>query len=124
MSTRGWTERVEDILDAISEIDAFIAGMELETFRSDARTVRAVELNLIIMGEAASRIPDDIQAAHPDIPWPFMKAMRNRLVHAYFSVDAQILWDTVQDELPTLKAALQQLVKSPWQTSEPEADDS
>ena len=124
MSTRGWTERVEDILDAIAEVDSFIAGMELETFRSDAKTVRAIELNLIIIGEAASRIPDDIQAAHPDIPWSFMKAMRNRLVHAYFNVDAQVLWDTVQDDLPPLKIALQQLVRSPSQTSEPEADDS
>lgn len=124
MSTRGWAERVEDILDAIAEIDAFIAGMELETFRSDARTVRAVELNLIIIGEAASRIPDDIQAAHPDIPWSFMKAMRSRLVHAYFNVDAQVLWDTIQDDLPPLKIALQQLMASPSLTSESKADDS
>jgi uncharacterized protein with HEPN domain len=123
MSTRGWTERVEDILDAIAEIDAFIAGMELETFRSDFKTIRAVELNLIIIGEAASRIPDDFQATHSEIPWSFMKAMRNQLVHAYFNVDAQVLWDTVQDDLPPLKIALKQLVKNPSQTSEPEADD-
>lgn len=106
MSTRGWTERVEDILDAIAEVDAFIGGMELETFRSDARTLRAVELNLIIIGEAASRIPDDIQATYSEIPWSFMKAMRNRLVHAYFNVDAQILWDTVVDR--TCNVALSQ----------------
>lgn len=122
MSTRGWTERVEDILDAIDEIETFVTGMELETFRSDFKTVRAVELNLIIIGEAASRIPDDIQAAYPDIPWSFMKAMRNRLVHAYFNVDAQILWDTVQDDLPSLKAALQPLAAHPSEVPEPEAN--
>lgn len=122
MSTRGRIERVEDILDAIGEIDAFIAGMEPETFRLDFKTVRAVELNLIIIGEAASRVPNDIQEAHSDIPWPFMKAMGNRLVHAYFNVDPQILWDTVQDDLSPLRAALQQLVASPSESTEPQAN--
>lgn len=83
MSTRGWDERVKDILDAIDEIDMFTAGMERETFQVDFKTVRAAELNLIIIGEAASGIPDDIQEKQLDIPWSFMKAMRNRLVHAY-----------------------------------------
>ena len=124
MSTRGWTERVEDILDAIVEIETFVSGMELGNFRSDFKTIRAVELNLIIIGEAASRIPDDIQAAYPEIPWSFMKAMRNRLVQAYFNVDAQILWDTVHDDLPPLKAALRQLAASPPLNPEPEAEDS
>ena len=123
MSTRRWSERVEDILDAIAEIDTFVAGLELETFRSDFKTVRAVELNLISSGEAASRIPDDIQAAYPDIPRSFLKAMRNRLVHAYFNVDAQILWDTIQDDLPALKAALQPLAAHPSEVPEPEADE-
>lgn len=61
MSTKGWGERVEDILDAMDEIETFTAGMDLAAFRLDARTVRAVELNLIVIGEAASRIPDNIQ---------------------------------------------------------------
>lgn len=113
MSTREWTERIKDILDAIDEIDVFVAGMEWKTFQSDFKTIRAVELNLIIIGEAASRIPDAIQATYPDVPWPFMKAMRNRLVHAYFDIDAQILWDTVQGDLPLLKATLRQFMVDP-----------
>jgi hypothetical protein len=52
-----------------------------------------------------------------------MKAMRNRLVHAYFNVDPQILWDTVQDDLPPLKAALQLLAAHPSEVPEPEADE-
>jgi uncharacterized protein with HEPN domain len=123
MSTRRWSERVEDILDAIDEVETFVSGMELETFRADFKTVRAVELNLIIIGEAASRIPDDIQTAYPDIPWSFMKAMRNRLVHAYFNVDRRILWDTVQDDLPPLKAALQMIASNPPEDPEPGFDD-
>ena len=123
MSTRGWSERVRDILDAIEEIDAFTAGMERETFQADFKTVRAVELDLIVIGEAASGIPDDIQERHHDIPWSFMKAMRNRLVHAYFYVDPQILWDTLQDDLPPLKTALQQLVTDPPTSLTPDTED-
>ncbi|MCA9870563.1 MAG: DUF86 domain-containing protein [Anaerolineae bacterium] len=124
MSTREWRERVRDILDAIDEIDAFTSGMERETFQDDYKTVRAVELNLIIIGEAANGISDDIQQSYNDIPWSFMKAMRNRLVHAYFNVDPQILWDTVLDDLPPLKTALQRLVTNPSPDQAPDKDDS
>ena len=123
MSTREWRERVRDILDAIDEIDAFTSGMERETFQDDYKTVRAVELNLIIIGEAANGISDDIQQSYNDIPWSFMKAMRNRLVHAYFNVDPQILWDTLQDDLPPLKTALQQLVTDPPTSLTPDTED-
>jgi uncharacterized protein with HEPN domain len=51
--------------------------MEVESFSQDIKTIRAVELNFIIIGEAATGIPDDIQEAHPEIPWHFMRAMRN-----------------------------------------------
>ena len=124
MSTREWRERVRDILDAIDEIDAFTSGMERETFQDDYKTVRAVELNLIIIGEAANGISDDIQQSYNDIPWSFMKAMRNRLVHAYFNVDPQILLDTVLDDLPPLKTALQRLVTNPSPDQAPDKDDS
>lgn len=123
MSIRGWVERVEDILDAIEEIETFTAGMDLAAFRLDAKTVRAIELNLIVIGEAASHIPDDIHAAHPDIPWSFMKAMRNRLVHAYFNVDPQILWDTVQNDVPPLRTILLELIASWSESTESPTDD-
>ena len=110
MSPRDWHERVRDILDAITEIQSFTQGMDFDSFCADARTVRAVELDLIVIGEAASRIPDEIEERHPLIPWPLMRAMRNRLVHVYFSVDERLLWDTLQNDLPAVKAALQSIL--------------
>jgi len=82
-------------LDAVAAIKAFTQGIAFDTFRYDAKTMRAVELDFIIIGEAASPIPEEVERAHPEVPWHLMRAMRNRLVHAYFSVDPQIVWDTI-----------------------------
>jgi uncharacterized protein with HEPN domain len=97
MFPRSWTERIQDILDAISEIETFTHGMAFDALRNDPKTLRAVELDFIIIGEAAHRIPEPVQAAHPEIPWHLMQAMRNRLVHVYFSVDPKVVWDTILD---------------------------
>ena len=111
MSPRGWKERVEDILDAIAEIQAFTHGMDFDAFRADAKTIKAVELDFIVIGEAANRIPDEVEEKYPQVPWSLMRAMRNRLVHVYFSVDERLLWETVQNDLPVLVPALQSLLR-------------
>jgi len=111
MSPRDWGERIRDILDAISEINAFTHGMDFDGFKSDAKTMKAVELNLIVIGEAVAGIPKEIEEKHPQIPWSLMRAMRNRLVHVYFSVDERLLWDTVKNDLPSLVEPLQSLLQ-------------
>jgi hypothetical protein len=73
VSPRDWRGRVQDILDAIAEIQAFTHGMDFDSFRSDAKTVRAVELDLIVIGEATSQVPDEIEERYPQIPWPLMR---------------------------------------------------
>jgi uncharacterized protein with HEPN domain len=110
VSPREWKERIQDILDAISEIQAFTGHMDFEAFSADARTVKAVELDLIIIGEAANQIPDVVEEKYPQIPWSIMRAMRNRFVHVYFSVDERLLWDTIHDDLPVLASALLSLL--------------
>ena len=84
--------------------------MNLNSFSVDAKTLKAVELNLIVIGEVANQIPDGVEQAYPQIPWSLMRAMRNRLVHVYFSVDERLLWDTVQNDLPVFSSALQSLI--------------
>lgn len=110
MSTREWPDRVRDILEAIDEIQAFTAGMDFMDFCSDPKTIKAIELNFIIIGEAASAIPEEIRIAHPDVPWHLMRAMRNRMVHVYFNIDPAILWKTAQDDLPLLIKPLRSLL--------------
>jgi hypothetical protein len=74
------------------------------------KTIRAVELNFIIIGEASNAIPVEIQATHSEVPRHFMRAMRNRLVHVYFEVDPMLVWDTVKNDLPKVFSSLKSLL--------------
>ena len=110
MSPRDWQERIRDILEAITEIQNFTDGMDFDTFREDARTVRAVEMNFIVIGESANQIPAAVEEKYPDIPWNLMRAMRNRIVHVYFRMDEKLLWDTVHNDLPPLIPLLERML--------------
>jgi uncharacterized protein with HEPN domain len=110
VSPRDWRDRIRDILDAIAEIQKFTQGMDFEIFKEDDKSIRAVEMNFIIIGEAASQIPEEIEEKYPKIPWSLMRAMRNRIVHVYFKVDEKLMWDTVQNDLPPLIAELEKLL--------------
>ena len=111
MSPRGWQDRIRDILDAIAEIQKFARGMDFETFKEDDKVIRAVEMNFIIIGEAANQIPEEIEEKYTAIPWSLMRAMRNRIVHVYFKVDEKLMWDTIQNDLPPLIPKLEKLLK-------------
>jgi len=110
VSPRGWQDRVRDILDAIAEIQDFTRDMDFDTFKVDDKSIRAVEMNFIIIGEAANQIPDEVEEKYPSIPWTLMRAMRNRIVHVYFNVDEKLMWDTVQNDLPPLVTELEKLI--------------
>ena len=110
MSPRNWKDRVRDILDAIAEIQKFTRGMDYEDFREDDKAVRAVEMNFIIIGEAANQIPEEVEETYPAIPWGLMRAMRNRIVHVYFRIDEKLMWDTIQNDLPPLIPELEKLL--------------
>ena len=110
MSPRRWQERIQDILDAIAEIRLFTAGYEFQDFQNDLKTMSAIELDFIVIGEAANVIPDEVQEAYPAIPWQLMRGMRNRLVHTYFGVTPKILWDTIYVDLPSVEKALGEIL--------------
>jgi uncharacterized protein with HEPN domain len=110
VSPRSGRESIEDILDAIAEIQTFIGGLSRTQFLSDAKTLKAVVANLVIIGEAARHIPEDVVQAHPEVPWPLMRGMRNRIVHRYYQVDASIVWDTCQDDLTPLVEPLKKIL--------------
>jgi uncharacterized protein with HEPN domain len=110
MSPRPWQDRAQDILDAVTEIQTFIAGMSRDQFLADAKTLKAVAADLSIIGEAARHIPDHIAQAHPAIPWVLMRGMRNRIVHGYYQIDPVIVWDTCQNDLPGLVVPLKKLL--------------
>jgi uncharacterized protein with HEPN domain len=65
--------------------------------------------NLIVIGEAARLVPDEIAEHHPEIAWKKMRGLRNPAVHEYFGIDADILWETIQRDLPLLASMLQRI---------------
>ena len=109
MPARGWSLRINDILDAIAAIEGFTQGMDLATFAGDRRTIDAVLHNLMAIGEGANHVPDDVVLAHPEIPWRDMRDMRNVVVHEYFGVNKEIIWDTVCLNPPPLVEPLRRL---------------
>ena len=113
MSPRRWDERIQDILLAIQEIRSFVANVEFTDFKDDLKTIRAVELNFIIIGEAARAVPEETQEKYPEVPWHLMRGMRNQLVHAYFSISPEILWNTIHQDLPQLVKVLEQIHQNP-----------
>jgi uncharacterized protein with HEPN domain len=109
---RGWSLRISDILDAITAIQEYTAGMDLNRFTEDRKTVDAVFRNLTIIGEAATRIPEQVITENQEIPWHDMSDMRNIVVHEYFGVSNKILWETIQSDLPPLVPLLQKMLES------------
>ena len=87
----------------------FVEGMDRDEFFDDERTQQAVAMSLLVIGESAARISEqycDFVTEHPQIPWNSMRGMRNRIAHAYFTIDWQFVWDTVYKELPSLINAI------------------
>jgi uncharacterized protein with HEPN domain len=99
-----------DMLLAIRKIERYVEGMEQEQFRHDERTIDAVARNLEIVGEATRQLPEDFIARFPKVPWRQMAGLRNRIVHDYFGLDLEIIWQIVRSDLPQLQAQLETLV--------------
>ena len=102
--------RVRHMLDAAREAREFARGRQRSDLDEDRQLVLATVKSIEIVGEAAARVSDETQAAHPTIPWAAAVGMRNRLVHAYFDIDHDRVWDTIADDLPPLIAQLSALV--------------
>ena len=108
--SRADTLRVADylqhILEAIGNIQDYTAGMDLAAFMADRKTRDAVIRNLEVVGEACNNVAKNnpvFATEHAEIPWGFAYEMRNALSHGYFTVDHAIVWQTIQQDLPTLK---------------------
>ena len=99
-----------DILIAARKACKFVEGLSVDDFRGSDLHQDAVLRALEVIGEAARRVSPEGRAAHPGIPWEMMIGMRNRLMHEYFRVNLQTVWDTVHDDLPGLITLIEPLV--------------
>lgn len=107
--THRLVDYLDDMVDAARQACAYVDGLSKAGFLADRRTQQAVILNLMILGEAATKLLDqypDFLAQYEQVPWQRMKGMRNRVAHGYFDIDVDVVWDTVQISLPALLAQL------------------
>ena len=110
MKEREYKDYLQDILDSINDIKTFVEEINIEQFKNDKKTINAVVRSIEIIGEAANHISVSFQRSHKQIPWKQVIGMRNRLIHAYFDVDYDSVWDTVQEDIPKLIEELEKLI--------------
>ena len=98
---------LSDILEAMDKARTFVAGMTLESFCADEKTSYAVIRCLEIVGEATKKIPIEVRRECTDVPWSLLAGMRDKLIHDYFGVSLEIVWKTVEEDIPAVRAKLE-----------------
>lgn len=104
-------ERLRDILEAIAAIERY-SNSEKKAFERDELLQAWFVRNLQIIGEAARATPEEIRTLAPEIPWHQIAGMRNVLVHGYFEIDTDLVWDAATRDVPALKSAVEQLLRT------------
>ena len=111
MKRRDYRDYLQDILDAVKDIENFVDDMSFEQFEKDRKTLNAVVRSIEVIGEASKKIPSSLRTKYETLPWKKMTGMRDKLIHAYFGVDTETLWKTVKDDIPPLKQLIQKMLK-------------
>jgi uncharacterized protein with HEPN domain len=107
---RVYTDYLHDILDASLKAEQFVAGITFEEFEKNDEKVFAVAHALEIIGEAARSIPEEKRTQYADVPWRSITGMRDKLIHGYFTVDLSRVWETVRNDLPSLREAISKIL--------------
>ena len=110
MSRRTDADFVNDIQEAIQHVRTYIAGMKYEAFVADKKTQDAVIRNIEIIGEATKHISEQTRKINTKIPWKQMAGVRDRLIHHYFGVNIDIVWQIAEFELPSVLSMLERML--------------
>lgn len=107
---RDYKASLEDMLESIGKIERYTAPLSFTSFVQDEKTLDAVVRNLEIIGEAVKQLPAEFRAARPEGDWQKIAGLRDILIHEYFGIDAEIIWDIVQNKLPELRHVIEQAI--------------
>lgn len=101
------------ILDETSFIQREVGSLQKDAFLQDEKTKRACVRSLEIIGEAAKKLPQDFKDNNPSVAWKSIAGMRDKLIHDYFGIDYEIVWDVVESKVPTLSKQIEKLLRRP-----------
>jgi len=106
------TVYLRHILDAIEQIEDYLEEASAEQFWQRELLQDGVVRRLEIIGEASRNLSDELRRDHPEVPWQQIVGLRNRIVHAYFNVNLQIVWEITQNDLAPLKQQVERILKA------------
>ncbi len=111
MSKRGDKEILMDILEAINRIKIYTNGMDYETFLLDIKTQDAVIRNIEIIGEAVKLLSPKIKEKYNNIPWKDIAGIRDKLIHFYFGINLDIVWDVAKNKVLEIEKSIKEILK-------------
>ncbi|NOZ70205.1 MAG: DUF86 domain-containing protein [Deferribacteres bacterium] len=103
MSKRDFRDSLLDIWKEIDHIERFSTSLDYEGLMKDEKALYAIVRCFEIIGEAAKNIPEEVKEKYSQIPWKDMAGMRDKLIHEYFGIDYEILWETIKQRIPELR---------------------
>ena len=109
---REYKAYLRDILEAIDKIERYTENMNFEDFSNNELIQDGVIRNLEIIGEAVKNLPDDIKKDYPEVEWRKIAGLRDILIHAYFGVDLEVIWDIVKNKVPELKEMVRKILSN------------
>ena len=109
MSPRNWQLRIKDMILCCENIQNFTSSSNFDEFLNDPKTIRAVAFELSTLGEAVRALPDEIKKKYSEVPREKIQGIRNVLIHEYFRLDEEIIWKTVQQDIPNLNRLLEKI---------------
>ena len=101
---------LEDISIRVEKIENYTQGMSFEDFKQDDKTVSACIREIEVIGEATKQIPKEIRERFSDLPWSLMAKMRDKLIHWYFDIDEEIVWNVAVNKLPLIKEEIDKII--------------
>ena len=109
MSKRSDMDLIDDILICIEKIELYIKDIDYDKFTDDAKTQDAVVRNIDVIGEAVKKLSEEIRSEYSSIPWKAIAGTRDRLIHGYFGVNIDVVWDIATKDLSEIKGEIQRI---------------